>query len=1683
MGKKDEQMKQRAALAKEEKRAQIYEKMEEIGVSGSDPNWLPDDEIDEEDVQKSLWYTFKSMVPGTNEYYESTQAEEDLDDLKGIRIERAKANDLLALAKMGKHEEALAKMKMDTTNDYHYFNRLMQKMQSEGKWKLKPPPSNPFADVARGKNRLKKAINKQFNVVDEEALKALAAMSKQQKQAAEDNKGGQPPHLREASCTWRGKTRDGEFLQCTNTRQEHPYIMTKSTTGEDVLKVLGYCVYHVKECIGLDHRQEIESGSEAPVVKICNSEALCTECYMTKLGKAVPNMSDQGVPGVAPVTLQKTSKTAGLSEQDFDDTHESLTEDAKCNWRPSKVDSETILRGYICKNVIMRNPETNALIPTCGWHVKQCVRSHSDGSGVITIPNPHGLCSMHYLSEFGYDPPSLAGEYPNSHIFPGMIARAEATAWKRRAGHFAAPRWDPTPPVDIVPYQPPIRYRWIFEPFERADRAFNFTIHYFKKIWRSHRRGKLLQRTFRMSRVRNLHKVRQGKQAIYKRSNAALVIQNTMRMKLGKIHVQNRRKLFTDSVTTIQKHFRGYKTRRWFTIQESAKRITRVFRMNRQIKMRDGIIAVLQIKRLFEKKVKCILDMQRVIRGWMGRMRIRRGIINEFIHKRCSKIIQKRWRRYLFKKYRSTWTPPEDDWARIQCGKRISRLITNMLVERRRRRDLMNMFQKSSPEAQRLIRGFISRRGVKRMKYIRNAMNTWCKPKVAVQFLKLFIESKMFNLPPERRQGLHLLQKVAAEDFDKPSEDVDDHSEEGYIRKFLPAKVRNDKDLEHDDFRVACAAYYRSCNVPLLQTEVEALISRFKNPMNGKVMIGFVEDFISLHSQPCSKHGRYVCGVCTFHRECTKCSCTCYFTNAHQGAACYRCNHPQDLHRIVPLFLKKKSQRNIMQSILYLKREPDTGIPEEVEGVDATEFIQEIATVNTHKKIAAAKEAKDAAEAAERVKRLMRKTDDDSIEGNVETKMTDLELEYLEQAEAKRNLVLKFSSLHQDGNTLAETDEWWDQGNLSLVNLVKSYAIPLHIQSNPTKPHIDLTPEEFWLSATKVPNKTLRDYDDKFEHSLPMSIVTNKALDYTIDGSQVYLAVLIQIAKMDEEIPSQVHYDHPDFVRLVVDHMQIFERHWRKMVVDLRKGELNRNLKLPPETRKLYETTTLPKPALAKSLDTAFKELGFHKKVLGKDIKIRAYATPKHEKKEDPHERRLSLPDVTAKSKPMTNRQQQEKEPYELKAFKMSHAAGEIGLTAERTKLLAVGAVMNNGARENYLVEETERLSLSPSRRSRSRKSGRRRGSETDIVVPIGRAELNEMNYEAASGPMPINNMTELAQDKNRFICPFPACGCTFKNRITAFAHLKVHEQKAKLGVPTPVPDSFLHYYWPGEVPWLNDPQFQEKTVSVGAIECPVESCTATFISKDALEVHLKSNHPHLSRIAQDEMNNKYGEQLFQVPPYEPPENAPLEFCPNHALINGKCPVCLVIEKLPGPQPPYRFYSNVLVDKNKNKSKGNSGTVKFLDKKNSNGRIVNTSNTDRDTAPNINIYASVTDEPKTGERKGVFIRKLSETGERIDMVGIATAIMKDGKGVGWIAFKRYYTYNELTLLSLESSFDDIARDFDRAYELQPSNEEIDPWIPLKNVVENIRIMTNMSREDFIKDVKAGKKREKCFFVR
>lgn len=60
----------------------------------------------------------------------------------------------------------------------------------------------------------------------------------------------------------------------------------------------------------------------------------------------------------------------------------------------------------------------------------------------------------------------------------------------------------------------------------------------------------------------------------------------------------------------------------------------------------------------------------------------------------------------------------------------------------------------------------------------------------------------------------------------------------------------------------------------------------------------------------------------------------------------------------------------------------------------------------------------------------------------------------------------------------------------------------------------------------------------------------------------------------------------------------------------------------------LYESSHLPRPDLSTKLDNTFRELGFHKKVLGKDVKMQAYASKKLKPVVDPRQRRPSLPSL-----------------------------------------------------------------------------------------------------------------------------------------------------------------------------------------------------------------------------------------------------------------------------------------------------------------------------------------------------------------------------------------------------------------------------------------------------------------------
>lgn len=142
---------------------------------------LPPDEVDQKDVERSLWHTFRSFIPFSNEYYEAMAAEEEMDDLKKIRIERVRAADFMTMAKMGRHDEALDIMMAETNYDFFYFNKLKFKMEAEGKFKYEGAQdgNNIFKVLSQGpnRNRLRKAINMAYSALDNRMTDELARLA------------------------------------------------------------------------------------------------------------------------------------------------------------------------------------------------------------------------------------------------------------------------------------------------------------------------------------------------------------------------------------------------------------------------------------------------------------------------------------------------------------------------------------------------------------------------------------------------------------------------------------------------------------------------------------------------------------------------------------------------------------------------------------------------------------------------------------------------------------------------------------------------------------------------------------------------------------------------------------------------------------------------------------------------------------------------------------------------------------------------------------------------------------------------------------------------------------------------------------------------------------------------------------------------------------------------------------------------------------------------------------------------------------------------------------------------------------------------------------------------------------------------------------------------------------------
>eukprot|EP01032_Pedospumella_encystans_P013354 gene13354-15381_t len=1170
-------MKKQAEVAKEERLTQAKQKIEEAGMGFVDHE-LPPDEVSEREVRRSILTSIRTFIPYTNEWYEARAAEEEMDDLRKIRIEKVKAADLYTRTKIGQHDEALDEMMAETNNDFFFFNKLKYKMENEGKWHFEfKQNSVAFANgnKAAVRNRLRKAINTVYGELDASVTDELARLANAE--AAHTKR-----YDRSAPCNWRGRNKDNEALKCENMRVERPPRSDAPPRKKnDPPDILACCAYHTPFCICDVH--ELRADVK---IKVPNDEAMCAECYMMKRGKKPPPFTATIVPGVVlssmakPPPVEASPKKSRPSDDDHDDSKsvggESVASQAsrarrkvnanKCTWVPNPDNVKA--RGYECCNEKFLHPVNQLKLTTCAWHTTVCLRDHPPGvSPTITIPNPYGLCAQHYLAE--------KGEPVRPHPFPlpGMQIKLARDHWKGKR-HFAVPKERPPEVIHAKEYEEPEEPQNWMQSLGRIA-----TQQAYKR--RVRKQGKematRIQSWFRCCRSRYIHVNIKFLRAKYKRLVSVVRIQSLARRRFAVNRVRAKRLRANNAARDIQRTWRGMWCRKLLRIDWAARRITKFFKLTFFFKFKDAVIMIMQIRRLFKRRMMLVIRIQRLFRGFSARWFVYRKRLWNIVSRSCVQKIQRAWRQLLKRRAYVPWYPPGEDWVLRNCAKKLSRMLLEMYLDRHRRAQLAQLMHHSAPDIQRLVRGFLARAGNKKMAFLRNAMRQWINPRLAGEFMEKYLNSRMYFSVQLSTPEVALEERV-----DNPF----------IIRKFLSEDKRKRFEVDFRTFEPAIEAYYKSQNMILLQSERNSILRKFRNPMNGKVQIKPLDQFISAHKLPCRRHGRFICGDCVFRKNCQigSCKCTLFKSSTSDGhGICITCDHPGSLHSLCPKQMRhsnRASKNASLLSILTTIREPDMSFPTGVTGVAAEGIIVPAETADD-RRVAHTKMLLE----ERRTQRL------------VELGLT----------AAGRSLTKSLALCETCGDSVHANTEYWNVHALSALAPIENTtdksdtAIFDPVMHDNHPPDYNVTSATFWNLTAKNPNKTVRDYHEKFDHNMPVPVVKNDEIVYSFEGPQIYFNLVNQIIRMDEK----VNFDDPEFLKLVVDHIQLFERHWRKMVADIRTGKPDRRLQINPESRLIFENANIPKPNLAKRLDDTFRKLGFHMKVLGKDINIQPYAKKK----------------------------------------------------------------------------------------------------------------------------------------------------------------------------------------------------------------------------------------------------------------------------------------------------------------------------------------------------------------------------------------------------------------------------------------------------------------------------------------
>ncbi|CAM9950179.1 unnamed protein product [Scytosiphon promiscuus] len=320
----------------------------------------------------------------------------------------------------------------------------------------------------------------------------------------------------------------------------------------------------------------------------------------------------------------------------------------------------------------------------------------------------------------------------------------------------------------------------------------------------------------------------------------------------------------------------------------------------------------------------------------------------------------------------------------------------------------------------------------------------------------------------------------------------------------------------------------------------------------------------------------------------------------------------------------------------------------------------------------------------------------------------------------------------------------------------------------------------------------------------------------TTDPVGLYLYLLKALSDERHELLR----DERRFTDFVARHAVFLERHWCKIVKDMRNGSLDAHLPIADGKRKRIEGLMIPNKKRAQRLDDRLRVLGFHARASG-IFNTGASASPVRETRgvvsppSAAHGQGMKQPPSAGDNEsgvrgegrrgasaggrtPLTQEEQQESMAKKVEASKRRRPGTEgtesdgIGRSVRRKRRTVTGGEMESEARLVKLREGS---------RARSPSAGAVQAIPTPEQASKTAYELLTAASANAAGVIEAKSGRGVC----RYVCMHPGCGKVFHLKASAADHQKKeHRFRKRLAAPTPLTDQFMSASWPSDgVPWV----------------------------------------------------------------------------------------------------------------------------------------------------------------------------------------------------------------------------------------------------------------------------------------